>query len=172
MSDQLIGPTVVKEKMEDTLRLLGEMVSDVSGFQSAVGQLSERMAQARKQVENMEARLDGLALELDDVKPCIMLLYADLADPETSEIRDTRVGVFSNDWIIAESSDGDQEFGRLSMEAVEVMSYNLSQSLGVKEVVKRVTLNDDFPHGSFEWDIALDALHDQESKQAAPKMGM
>ncbi len=142
--------------------------ADVSG---SLTKLQETLAEKRDVFSRVDGLLAGLA-EIVDPQPRIMLLYASLADPETGEIRDTRVGVFSNDWIIAESSDGDQEFGRLTMEAVEVMSYNLSQSLGVAEVVKRVTINDDFPQGSFEWDIALDALHDQEGKQAAPKMGM
>lgn len=172
MGEQLVDSAEIKEKMEETLRLLDEMVADASGFQTAVGQFSETMRQVRSQMDVMDARLAGLPLVLDDAKPRIMRLYVDLTDPETGDVVDTRMGLFSNDWILAEASDEGPGLGELSRESVETMAWNLAHSLGVEQVVKRVTLKDDFPQGSFEWDIALDALHDQEGKQAAPKMGM
>lgn len=172
MGEQLMDSAEIMAKIEETKRLMDTIAADMAGFRSTLGQLSETMGQTRVQAESLESKFQGLPLVLDDAKPRIMLLHADLTDPETGDVVDTRVAVFSNDWIIAESSDGDQEFGRLSMEAVEVMAYNLSKSLGVDQIEKRVTLVDDFPQGSFEWDLALDALHDQEGKQNGPKMGM
>jgi hypothetical protein len=172
MGEQLMDSAKIMAALDKTSRLMDAMTEDLAGFRSTLGQLSESLGHARVFAESLESKFAELPQVHDEPKPRIMLLFADLTDPETGDVMDTRVAVFSNDWIIAESSDGDQEFGRLSMEAVEVMAYNLSKSLGVEQIEKRVTMVDDFPQGSFEWDLALDALHDQEGKQNAPKMGM
>lgn len=141
--------------------------ADVSG---SLTKLQETWAERRDVFSRVDGLLAGLTAIVDP-KPRIMLLYATLTDPETGDETDNRVALYCSDWLIAESH-GEGSNSPLARDDVEAMAYNLAQSLGVKNFSKHVTLVDDFELGSFEWDFALTALREQDSKQAAPKMGM
>jgi hypothetical protein len=172
MGEQLMDSAKIMAALDKTSRLMDAMTEDLAGFRSTLTHLSESLGHARVFAESLESKFAELPQVHDEPKPRIMLLYASLTDPETGNVTETHVGLFSNDWILAEAEDTDPGIGELSQESVESMAWNLSHSLGVQQVVKRVTMVDDFPQGSFEWDLALDALHDQEGKKNAPKMGI
>lgn len=98
----------------------------------------------------------------------VLLLHVTIKDAATGDEVDQRVGLLSGDrgTVIAESY-GDETASPLSRDDVEVISYNLSRGVGLKEHTASVSITNEFPGGKFDWSLAINELYEEEARQAA-----